>query len=153
MPAETLLRPPTETGEFQLPTVSDRRTDVDVKTARIGALLQAADCEGLVLFEPENLAWLTSGATLRGVPDPASAPAAYCNGEQRWLVAGNADSQRLFDEEIDGLGFQLKEWPWHWGRDRLLTELCQSRARWRRIGRSPTAASSADGAGACCGGR
>ena len=108
-------------------TVSDRRADVDLKTARVGALLQALGCEGLFLFEPENLAWLASGATSRGLPDPASTPAAYCNGDQRWLIAGNADSQRLFDEEIDGLGFQLKEWPWHWGRDRLLTELCHGR--------------------------
>ena len=127
MPAETLLPSPAESSHFQLRTGSDRRADVEQKTARLGAVLQAAGCEGLVLFEPENLAWLTSGAMPRGLPDPAATPAAYCNGEQRWLVAGNADSQRLFDEEIDGLGFQLKEWPWHWGRDRLVTELCQGR--------------------------
>ena len=64
-------------------TVSDRRADVDLKTARVGALLQALGCEGLFLFEPENLAWLASGATSRGLPDPAATPAAYCNGDQR----------------------------------------------------------------------
>jgi Xaa-Pro aminopeptidase len=127
VPADTLLRPPAETSEFQLRTVSDRRADVDVKTARVGGLLQVAGCEGLLVFEPENLAWLTSGAASRGLPDPATGPAAYCNGEQRWLIASNADSQRLFDEEIDGLGFQLKEWPWHWERDRLISELVQNR--------------------------
>jgi hypothetical protein len=37
------------------------------------------------------------------------------------------ESQRLFDEEIDGLGFQLKEWPWHWGREQLIADLCQGR--------------------------
>jgi Xaa-Pro aminopeptidase len=37
------------------------------------------------------------------------------------------DTQRLFDEEIDGLGFQLKEWPWHWGRAQLLADLSQGR--------------------------
>ena len=84
--------------------------------------------KGLLLFEPENFAWLTSGAVARGLPDPSSAPAVYCNGDGgRWLIARNADSQRLFDEEIDGLGFQLKEWPWHWGRDQLLADLCQNR--------------------------
>ncbi|HVS38573.1 MAG TPA: hypothetical protein VMS17_23660 [Gemmataceae bacterium] len=127
MSAETLLQPLTESGDVQLPTISDRRADVEQKTARIGALLQSVGCEGLVLFEPENLAWLTSGGASRGVPDSAAAPAVYCNGEQRWLIASNADSQRFFDEEIDSLGFQLKEWPWHWGRERLLTELCRSR--------------------------
>jgi Xaa-Pro aminopeptidase len=136
------LRPPTETGEFQLPNVSDRRADIDAKSARVGALLQTVGCEGLLLFEPENLAWLTSGATARGQFDPASTPAVYCNGEQRWIIAGNADSQRLFDEEIDGLGFLLKEWPWHGSRDRLLTELCHGRrvASDRPFGESRVAA-------------
>ena len=39
------------------------------------------------------------------------------------MVSSNVDSQRLFDEELDGLGFQLKEWPWHLGRAQLLDEL------------------------------
>jgi hypothetical protein len=41
----------------------------------------------------------------------------------RCLVANNVDSQRLFDEELDGLGFQIKEWPWHLGRAQLLNDL------------------------------
>jgi Xaa-Pro aminopeptidase len=127
VPAETLLHPPTESSEFQLQMTSDRRADVEAKSARVAALLQGAGCEGLLLFEPENVAWLTSGATARGVLDADAAPAVYCTGEQRWLIARNADSQRLFDEEIDGLGFQLKEWPWHWGRDRLIADLMQNR--------------------------
>ena len=51
----------------------------------------------------------------------------YCNGDARWLLCGNHDTQRLFDEEIDGLGFQLKEWPWHWGREQFLADLCHNR--------------------------
>ena len=128
MPAETLLHPPTESSEFRLRTGSDRRADVDLKGARAAEILQKVGCEGLLLFEPENFAWLTSGAVARGLPDPSSAPAVYCNGDGgRWLIARNADSQRMFDEEMDGLGFQLKEWPWHWGRDQLLADLCQNR--------------------------
>lgn len=124
---ETLVRPPTETGEFGAPANGDRRADIDAKIARIGALLQEVGCDGLLLFDPDNFAWLTSGGTARGAIDPATAPAIFCNGEHRWVVASNVDSQRLFDEEIDGLGFQLKEWPWHWGRDQLLADLCQNR--------------------------
>ena len=81
----------------------------------------------LLALEPENFAWLTSGATPRGILDPSELPVVYYSAEQRWIIAGNPDSQRLFDEEVDGLGFQLKEWPWHWGREQLLTDLCQGR--------------------------
>src|SRR6202011_1971206 len=84
-------------------------------------------CDGLLLLEPENFAWLTSGATPRGQLNPDESPAVYCNGDQRWVLASNVDTQRLFDEELDGLGFQLKEWPWHWGREQLLADLVQGR--------------------------
>jgi Xaa-Pro dipeptidase len=107
--------------------LTDRRADIDDKMSRVATLLQEVNCEGLLLFEPENLAWLSSGAASRALPDPASAPAVWCNGDQRWLLAANHDAQRLFDEELDGLGFQLKEWPWHWGRDQLIADLCQNR--------------------------
>jgi Xaa-Pro dipeptidase len=140
--AETLLRPDTASSDFQLRTVSDRRADVDAKTACVAALLQSIGCEGLLLFEPENFAWMTSGGVSRALPDPTASPAVYCNGEGRWLIARNADSQRLFDEEIDGLGFQLKEWPWHWGQEQLLADLRQNRrvASDRTLGDCPVVA-------------
>ncbi len=106
---------------------SDRRADLDAKHALVAALLQEVGCEGFLALRPENFAWLTSGATARGALDAAELPALYFSPEQRWLLANNVDSQRVFDEEIDGLGFQLKEWPWHWGRAQLLADLCQGR--------------------------
>jgi Xaa-Pro aminopeptidase len=104
-------------------TGSDRRTDIDGKQAKVAALLQEAACEGLLVLEPENFAWLTSGAAARGVLNPDELPAVYFNADQRWVISANVDSQRLFDEELNGLGFLLKEWPWYWGREHLLQEL------------------------------
>ena len=126
--AETLVQPSTLTaGATRADAVSDRRADIDAKMARVAELLQEVGCEGLLLLDPANFAWLTSGAMSRGLGDPAAEPAAYGNGEHRWIIASNIDSQRLFDEEVDGLGFQLKEWPWHWGREQFLADLCQNR--------------------------
>jgi Xaa-Pro aminopeptidase len=124
---ETLALAPAEAGSPTVGAVLDRRADIDGKMALLAALLQEVKCEGLLVLEPENFAWLTSGAVSRGQLDPAEAPALYCNGEARWILASNVDSQRLFDEEIDGLGFQLKEWPWHWGREQLVRDLLQNR--------------------------
>jgi Xaa-Pro aminopeptidase len=106
---------------------SDRRADLDAKQLLVAALLQEIGCDGLMALEPENFAWLTSGATVRGNLDPADLPAVYYSAEARWLLCSNADTQRLFDEELDGLGFQLKEWPWHWGREQLLADLYPGR--------------------------
>ncbi len=128
--AESIVRPVKNASEPDLKLGdegSDRRADVDAKQARVAALLQEAGCDGLLVLEPENFAWLTSGATVRGAFDAAERPFLYFSPEQRWLISSNVDSQRLFDEELDGLGFQLKEWPWHWGREQMLADLCQGR--------------------------
>lgn len=125
--AEIVLRPPSAAEGTPAETASDRRADIDLKMGLVAGVLQEAGCEGLLLLSPENFAWLTSGATARGSLDADAMPGVYCNGEQRWVIASNADAQRLFDEELDGLGFQLKEWPWHWGRAQLLADLCQGR--------------------------
>jgi Xaa-Pro dipeptidase len=106
----------------------ERRADIDAKQLRVASLLEQVQCDGLLILDPSNFAWLSSGAVARAVQDPAEMPALYFSPEQRWLLASNSTSQRLFDEEIDGLGFQLKEWPWYLGRQQLLADLCQGRA-------------------------
>ena len=107
--------------------LADRRKDIDQKQAWAAGLLADCGCEGLMVLEPENFSWLTSGATARGVLDPRELPAVYFSVDQRWIISANVDAQRLFDEELDGLGFQLKEWPWYSGREQLLADLCHGR--------------------------
>jgi Xaa-Pro aminopeptidase len=124
---EKVVPAPATAPHIELETSSDRLADIEAKHARITSLLKECGCDGLLVLEPENFAWLTSGAASRGTLDPGEAPGLYLNGEGRWVLASNVDAQRLFDEEVDGLGFQLKEWPWHWGRAQLLADLCQGK--------------------------
>src|SRR5262249_31924616 len=107
--------------------LADRRKDIDQKQAWVAGLLADTGWEGLLVLEPENFTWLTSGATARGVLDPREMPAVYFSADQRWIISANVDSQRLFDEELNGLGFQLKEWSWYAGREQLLADLCHGR--------------------------
>ncbi len=105
----------------------DRRADVELKQTKVATLLQETGCDGLLVMQPENFAWLTGGGMPRGILDPDTTPAVYFTADARWLLCSNVDTQRLFDEEIDGLGFQVKEWPWHLERAALLADLCQGR--------------------------
>jgi hypothetical protein len=114
-------------AEINVSPPADRRSDIDAKHQRVTVLLREAGCDGLLILRPENFAWFIAGSPPRGVLDPQSAPALYISAEGRWLLCSNADTQRFFDEEIDGLGFQLKEWPWHWGRTQLLADVIQGR--------------------------
>jgi Xaa-Pro dipeptidase len=125
--SEEVIHPPADASRFSVSIGSDRRADVEAKQLRVAALLRDAGREGLLLLEPDNFSWMTAGAQARGVQDPATAPAVFCTAEGRWLVCSNVDTLRLFDEEVDGMGFQLKEWPWHWGRDQFLADLCHNR--------------------------
>jgi Xaa-Pro aminopeptidase len=124
---EPVVPSPATAPHIELESSGDRRADVEAKHAKVAVLLKEIGCDGLLAVEPENFAWLTGGAASRGILDPKETPGVYFNAEGRWVLSSNVDSQRLFDEEVDGLGFQLKEWPWHWGRAQLLADLCQGK--------------------------
>jgi Xaa-Pro aminopeptidase len=89
--------------------------------------LAEVGADGLLLLDPANIAWATGAPLTHNIPDPADWPALFYTAIGRWLICGSLDTQRLFDQHLDGLGFQLKEWPFNWGRDRLLTDLRQNR--------------------------
>jgi len=106
---------------------ADRRADIDAKQAAVAAILEAMEVEGVLLLMPAHVAWFTSGMNVRGLLADTERPGVYTNGRQRWLVCSNVDAQRLFDEELDGLGFQLKEWFWQSGRSDMLPHLTQGK--------------------------
>lgn len=100
-----------------------RRADIDTKQAILAALIAELNCEAVILLMPAHVAWFTGGMNVRGLIADGERPGIYTNGRQRWLLCSNTDTQRLFDEELDGLGFMLKEWQWFSGRATLLGEL------------------------------
>lgn len=106
---------------------SPRRLDIEVKQQKIAKLLLDLKCELVLLLEPANFRWFTSGANVRGVHHGEEHPALMATLNQRWLLCSSMDTQRLFDEELDGFGFQVKEWPWHSHRDSFLADLCYGR--------------------------
>ena len=105
------------------PALVARRADIDAKQAILARLLAEMQCEAVLLLVPAHVAWFTGGMNVRGLIADGERPGIYTNGRQRWLLGSNTDTQRLFDEELDGLGFMLKEWHWASGRATLLGEL------------------------------
>ena len=104
-----------------------RRADVEAKQERIAVVLDAMGCEAALLLMPAHVSWVTSGLNVRGLVAESERPGIYTNGRQRWLLCSNVDTQRLFDEELDRLGFQLKEWAWDAGRAELLSNVVAGR--------------------------
>lgn len=105
----------------------DRRQDVEEKQERLLPLLEEMGCEAALLLMPAHVSWFANGLNARGLIADSERPGVYTNGRQRWLLCSNVDTHRLFDEELDQLGFQLKEWSWDHGRADLLHNVVTGR--------------------------
>jgi Xaa-Pro dipeptidase len=104
----------------------DRSHEVDRRHQRLAEFLAETDFNGLLLTRPHNLAWLTVGGDPRRGDETRFA--AFVTPEARVIIASNVDSSQLFDRELNGLGFQLKERPWHEPREVLCQDLCRGRS-------------------------
>lgn len=125
-------RPNTDT----LPALSDptvdhadddlakRREDIDEKHRRIAAYLDATGQDAVVLGRADSIAWFTSGGDFgQDLGSEVSTALLYVNRGSRAVVTDNVQSARIFEEELAGLGFQLKERPWYEEPERIIDEL------------------------------
>ena len=103
--------------------LEQRRAAIDANQHIVAEVLQAMECEAALFLVPNHVAWFCNGFNARGLFADGERCCIYSNGKQRWLVACNVDTPRLFDDELDQLGFLLKEWNWQRGRAALIGEL------------------------------
>jgi Xaa-Pro aminopeptidase len=118
---------PLSSGEFDF-TDPDRYEDVERKQSQVAEFLARKHCDGMLIRQPSNFAWFTSGAECprHGGIEPVAA--LFVTPDARVVVANNVDSSLLFEKQLGGLGFQLKQRPWHEGRTALLEDLCRGRS-------------------------
>ena len=106
------------------PEVAGRRADVDEKHRRLIAFLQALGYDGVVLTRADSIAWFTAGGDVaQDLASEMGSVAVFINRNTRAVLADNVQSARIFEEELAGLGFQLKERPWHQDPTRVIAEL------------------------------
>ena len=125
----TVMNPathPHSSGEFDF-TDPDRYEDVERKQALVAEFLARRQYDGMLIRQPSNFAWFTGGAEcpLHAGTEPSAA--LFITPDARVVVANNVDSGQLFEKPLGGLGFQLKQRPWHEGRNALLDDLCRGR--------------------------
>lgn len=113
-------------GEF-VAADPERYDDVERKQALINEWLRSRQYEGLVLQTPANFSWFTSGAPCPAFSAGEPTAALFITPESRVVVSNNVDSRALFEIQLAGLGFLMKERPWHEPRSVLLDDLCRGR--------------------------
>jgi Xaa-Pro dipeptidase len=104
--------------------IKQRRDDVDEKHDRIRDFLNRTGNDAVVLGLADSVAWFTSGGELgQGFGSDYSSILLFINRNCRAVVADNVQSSRVFEEELAGLGFQLKERPWYAEPQQVIAEL------------------------------
>ena len=105
-----------------------RRDDVEEKHQRIRDFLDRTNQDAVVLGRADSIAWFTSGGELgQGTFSDDSSVLLFVNRKCRAVVADNVQSCRVFEEELAGLGFQLKERPWFDDPEKVVAELCHNK--------------------------
>lgn len=117
---------PVSSGEIQT-LDTERALEIASKQRRIAALLEARGVEALVIQHPANFAWLTAGGDVTLGFEGRSSAAVFVTPDARVVLCNNIDSGRIFDKELHGLGFQLKERPWHEPLQVLIDDVCRGR--------------------------
>jgi len=112
----------------ELPAADHVRYEaIEQRQQQIADFLAQRRMDALLLQHPANFAWFTCGgdSSRRGLGEPAAA--LFITPEARVLVCGNTETDQLFDIELPGLGFQLKERPWYEPKSVLISDLCRGR--------------------------
>jgi Xaa-Pro dipeptidase len=110
------------------PEIARRRADVDEKHRRVLGFLNDRDLDGALLTRADSIAWLTAGGDVaRDLGSEGASVALFINATTRAILADNVQSARVFEEELAGLGFQLKERPWHHDPCRIIAELTHNK--------------------------
>ena len=110
------------------PEIARRRADVDEKHRHVIEFLQAHNYEGLLLTRADSIAWFTAGGDVSlDLTSEGASVALFINGTTRAILSDNVQSARVFEEELAGLGFQLKERPWHQDQSRIIAELTHNK--------------------------
>ena len=110
------------------PEIVARRHEVEEKHQRVIAFLDQHDHDALLLTRADSIAWFTSGGDLgQNLGSDLATVALFINRGSRAILADNVQTPRVFDEEVAGLGFSLKERPWHVDDSRVIAELTRNK--------------------------
>jgi Xaa-Pro aminopeptidase len=128
--------PAADRGDGEL---ARRRDDVEEKQRRIAAFLDATGYDAVILGRADSVAWFTAGGDLaQGLGGEACSVVLYINHASRAVITDNVQSARVFEEELAGLGFQLKERPWFDDPAKIVAELAHNKRIVSDLGQPPS---------------
>ncbi len=103
----------------------NKQEEIREKERRVRSFLEENEIDALLLSKQNNFSWLTAGGDNHVVIASGMGVASLLiTGDRKYLIADNIESSRLEEEEVTGLGFEVKDYPWYGeGKNRILKEL------------------------------
>lgn len=117
---------PVSSGEIHTIDI-ERADEVERRHALLAEHLANTGDDGLLIQRPSNFAWLTCGGENVRAGTCETIATLFVSRDARVVLCNSVDSGQLFDRQLNGLGFQLKERPWDESRDVLVQDLCRGR--------------------------
>ena len=120
------LSDPRSSSEFAVQDL-DRMAEIDRRHALIREFLARENYSALLIQHPANFAWFTAGASNQRGGTTGLSAALFVTPDARVIACSNADTSQIFEVDVAGLGFQLKERPWSELRSVMVADLCRGR--------------------------
>ncbi|MBI5757550.1 MAG: M24 family metallopeptidase [Planctomycetales bacterium] len=117
---------PVSSGEFFLADPAHFEI-VELRQKQVAEFLKSRQCDAMLLQRPWNFSWFTAGGSSLRFNSSDVTAALFLTPDSRVIVTSGVDSGQIFDREVSGLGFQIKERPWHQPRNVLIEDLCRGR--------------------------
>ena len=116
--------PPDPAADHDQQALDTRRAVVEANHHKLADWLAETGRDAAVLGTTSGVSWITGGADAAArLGSDESAVLVFVNRLSRAIVCDNVQTARFFEEEVAGLGFQLKEYPWTDRPTRVLGEL------------------------------
>lgn len=126
--AGTALAPNSPVSSAEMPVLDPVRLDeVRRRKELLCEYLRIKGYDSLLIQDPANFAWLTCGGDNTRKGNSAPVAAALVTQEARVILCCNVDSGQIFDRDLMGLGFLLKERPWTEDLSILRQDVCRGR--------------------------
>lgn len=88
--------------------------ELEIKEKRIRNLLSSKNLDAIILSKQSNFLWFTCGKSNRVIlNDDISLVYLLITPESKYLIATNSDSERVMNEELKDLEFELVTYRWY----------------------------------------
>jgi antitoxin VapB len=97
-------------------TNAELRSEIDVKLGRVQQFLKAQKLGGVLLTAVANFSWVTAGIADNHIvitSEAGTSSLLIMDDGKKYVVTSNSEMARLLAEDLNGLGYEPREYKWY----------------------------------------